>query len=619
MDSIQKAWDRILAFMKLPEQQGMTLISTISDYKNQDSKLTLLCGDCNNNFSIVWQHLRSGKRCNLPVCVNKRIQAAKELHKYDKVWQKVLEFFKQPEQESMILKSTFSDYAGQDTKLTIFCKNCNMDFYMSWDRLNLGWKCNSSVCLKQRRLDANQSDESKKIVWKHITDFFQEPKQKDIMELISTINDYQNQDTKLTIYCKICNGNYKMRWQNIRIGKQCNLDSCLSKRKSASRRIYTIEIINDKIFDEGDGDLLVSQEYLGYSEPLDIWCHKCGDIYSKDFSHWQRGERCPYHAPNKGWTIDEVKKFMLEDDSHDILETKQYTGTKQVLDIKCGSCDLVYHTNFHKYKDRNRRCLDCFGKVKIYTQKDIESIISADGMNTCVGKYIKTSIKIDVLCHGCDNIYAIKINPFINGHRCAICSHKKRGIGLLLSYDEVKQTIEECGEKLVSQTYTGMKDKLEILCHSCNNIYKRNLHSFKLNGSRCNICKDGRSQGEICVEDHLKKLGVQYKFQQRFDKCRNPSTNYMLPFDFLIFKPKCLIEFHGQQHYKWTTMWHKTEQDFKDQQERDKFKEQFAKDESIPLSIIPYWELPKGNVTNIIDIFLAKVKADEANLIQLQS
>jgi hypothetical protein len=431
------------------------------------------------------------------------------------------------------------------------------------------------------------------------------------MDLVSTIDDYQNQDSKLTIHCKVCDGNYKMTWQGIRAGKRCNLNECVYKRKSQALRTYTIEIINDRIFEEGEGDLLVSTEYFGYTEPLDIWCHQCGDIYPKCFHGWQRGERCPCRAPNRVWTTEEVRKFMLDDDYHDILETIEYTGTNQILDIKCGKCGETYQTNFHAYKNGGRRCLMCFGKQKRYTQQEIENIIN-DGNNTCVGKFIKSSIKIDVRCHDCDVIYQKTLFKFKSGERCVVCSHKTRGKQLMLSYMEVKQFIEEAGEKLISQTYTGMKDDIEILCHSCNKIYIRNFHAFKVRGARCNLCKDSRSQGEICVEEHLENLQLDFKCQQRFNECRNPLTNYMLPFDFFISKPRCLLEFHGQQHYKWTPGWHQTEKEFNEQQTRDKVKEKFAEDAHIPLLIIPYWELLKQNVPTIINEFLAKVKADEA-------
>lgn len=167
----QKAWDRILEFMKLPEQEGLTMVSTMSDYKDQNSRLSLLCGDCEGIFKITWQNLRAGKRCTLPVCVKKRIQDARGQYKPDKMWQKVLDFFKLPEQEGMILKSTIADYKDQDSKLTIYCGTCEQDFNMSWARLNLGFRCNSKVCLSQRKSDASKSENSMKIVWDNITQF----------------------------------------------------------------------------------------------------------------------------------------------------------------------------------------------------------------------------------------------------------------------------------------------------------------------------------------------------------------------------------------------------------------------------------------------------------------
>ena len=64
----------------------------------------------------------------------------------------------------------------------------------------------------------------------------------------------------------------------------------------------------------------------------------------------------------------------------------------------------------------------------------------------------------------------------------------------------------------------------------------------------------------------------------------------------------CLIEYQGKQHYIATGGWSDEEQ-LKYVQNHDSIKEQWSKDNNIPLYIIPYWEFEniESILSNIID------------------
>ena len=146
--------------------------------------------------------------------------------------------------------------------------------------------------------------------WDLIVQFFKEPAQKG-MTLISTIADYKNQDSKLTAFCDDCQENFKKTWQSFRAGHRCNSKTCLSRRKKASaNKKYDIPMITDMVLADGDGDLLVSLEYVNYTSSLEFYCHICNDIYDKDLCHWLRGERCTCTVPNTKFTIGYIKQYM---------------------------------------------------------------------------------------------------------------------------------------------------------------------------------------------------------------------------------------------------------------------------------------------------------------------
>lgn len=74
-------------------------------------------------------------------------------------------------------------------------------------------------------------------------------------------------------------------------------------------------------------------------------------------------------------------------------------------------------------------------------------------------------------------------------------------------------------------------------------------------------------------------------------------------YDFVIFNedktPKILIEYHGLQHYQVARSWNDTEEDLRERQRKDKLKVKWAKDNNIPLYVIPYWDFE--NIETILN------------------
>ena len=93
------------------------------------------------------------------------------------------------------------------------------------------------------------------------------------------------------------------------------------------------------------------------------------------------------------------------------------------------------------------------------------------------------------------------------------------------------------------------------------------------------------SHGELKIRQLLDEANILYQTEYMFDTCRNPLTNKPLRFDFYV-NNKYLIEYDGKQHYEdgnWEPL--------KDIQYRDNIKNQWCKDNNIPLIRIPYTKL----------------------------
>lgn len=133
----------------------------------------------------------------------------------------------------------------------------------------------------------------------------------------------------------------------------------------------------------------------------------------------------------------------------------------------------------------------------------------------------------------------------------------------------------------------------------------------RASGVGCPKCQE--SKGEKKVGDVLTKLGLAFKSQQRFKKCKNKMT---LPFDFIVRLTETkgfLIEYQGEQHYKPIVRRYKGDNKRAEEvllkiQDRDQIKRKYAKNHNIPLLEIPYTEFDR--IEEIIKDFINKLTSD---------
>ncbi len=100
--------------------------------------------------------------------------------------------------------------------------------------------------------------------------------------------------------------------------------------------------------------------------------------------------------------------------------------------------------------------------------------------------------------------------------------------------------------------------------------------------------RENRYKGPAKIEELLIKNNIPYSKEYVFTNCKYKNQ---LPFDFAIFQDdglKCVIEYDGEQHFKFIPLWHKTEKGFEEQQERDNIKTRYYQQNNIKLIRIPY-------------------------------
>ena len=117
------------------------------------------------------------------------------------------------------------------------------------------------------------------------------------------------------------------------------------------------------------------------------------------------------------------------------------------------------------------------------------------------------------------------------------------------------------------------------------------------------------SKGEDKIIKIFNKYKVRYNreviFPNLFGKKQTP-----LRFDFGIYSSDgrliALVEFDGEQHFKYTKHFYKNKSDFTYRRGCDRKKNEWALNNKIPLYRIPYWEL--DNISSVNDILNEKYR-----------
>ena len=102
--------------------------------------------------------------------------------------------------------------------------------------------------------------------------------------------------------------------------------------------------------------------------------------------------------------------------------------------------------------------------------------------------------------------------------------------------------------------------------------------------------KKAPSEGANTIRELLSGLDILAQEEVRFTQCR---LRKPLPYDFMIIIEGgivAIIEFDGSQHFEYVSSWHKNQEGFEKQKQKDILKNKFLRDRKIPLLRISYLE-----------------------------
>lgn len=348
--------------------------------------------------------------------------------------------------------------------------------------------------------------------------------------------------------------------------------------------------------ESNSGCKLISTQYINAHAKLDIQC-KCGNIFNISFNTFKNGQmqcrKCGIALRNKSkkLTYEYVKKYIeIESGTGYKLISECYKNNYTPLLLQCnnGHTFEMCFANFQQ----GRKCSFCTGVKRQrdteFLKQEIFSLVNDE--YDLLSEYMGVKTKITLRHNKCGHIWDINVSSFLSGVRCPKCSHRSYAKTTSEFKDEVYKLVGN--EYEVVEEYKNCKTHVKIKHCECNNQYEVLPNNF-LRGRRCPFC--GQSKGEQKIRRWLEINNI--KFIQEYDKFIGLSSNKGNPlrFDFAILSINdivLLVEFDGQQHFDWIKGW-QTKEDFETLKSHDKLKNEYCKNNNIPLLRISYWDFDK--------------------------
>lgn len=366
--------------------------------------------------------------------------------------------------------------------------------------------------------------------------------------------------------------------------------------------------------------ILKDEVYLGSNFKHNWICLKCGRnikertwdnikytnntlcVFCRDKVHEKHQDKSSIKL-YKNMTKEEVNKetFGYIEFLDDIFITSH-----NLYNWKCTCGNIIQKTWVDiKFKKNGHKCDKCLFEE---TEKNYKTIVESSNEY----KYIKSFRKNDVLPNGkivkgspyvqikhlyCNSVYEVVMTAFKTlGSRCTKCCgsyensfahHIEVELGIKLEdvWDFKKNTVNPY------HVYKSSRKKVWINCFNekTHNSYLIRVDAFH-NGTRCPLCSTSR--GEVKIRETLNKNKIDSKEQVVFDGLVGLGRG-LLSYDFYLPNYNLLIEYQGEQHERFIKGIHKTKQDFLKQQEHDRRKRQYAKDNNIELLEIWYYDFDK--------------------------
>lgn len=282
-----------------------------------------------------------------------------------------------------------------------------------------------------------------------------------------------------------------------------------------------------------------------------------------------------------------------------------YNGFDSKISHLCTLCNQPFDASPRSILRRKiSSCNSCnlhVSRSKKVSQKEFETKIQSihkDELKV-IGKYTGRKKPCRFKCLICDNQWDAQANNVLKGSGCPACKRfyknsflKPKPSKTVEEYQIALKEIHSTNINLIGN-YINMSTKTTHLCNTCTHQWEARPTKI-VEGRGCPVCN--QSKGERFIYNLLESFDINFKTEYSF-----PNLKYKnrLRFDFYIPAYNLLIEYDGIQHYE-PVAYFGGDINFKVIKQRDRLKDEFAKNNNIKLLRIPYYLSFKEIKNNIL-------------------
>ena len=421
---------------------------------------------------------------------------------------------------------------------------------------------------------------------------------KEVYDLVENeytfLEKYINANTKIECIHNECGHKWKIRPDCFLRGQRC--PKCKGKRISKSRT-KTHEQFEKEFYNLIGNEYELLSKYKKAQIKIKVKHNVCGYEYEVTPNHFLDGNRCPKcNRPNYNRDDKQFKQQMYELVGDEYTFLGKYVSTATKIKVRHNICGCEWEVKPNNFIT-GTRCPNCFGKKKKttkYFKKEVFEIVGNE--YTVLNNYKNIKTKVKFKHNKCGYEFEMLPGNFLCGQRCPRCMRKLSDMNTRKTNKEFIQEVYELvgNEYEFLEKYISNKTKIKVKHNICNYIYEVAPICF-LRGARCPQCAE--SKGETIIRNYLENNNIDFKKEYSFENLKGIG-NGLLRFDFAVFqndKLRHLIEYDGEFHYKNFY----EDGSFETLQIHDKRKNQYCKNNNIPLLRIPYWEF--DSIEEILD------------------
>lgn len=290
--------------------------------------------------------------------------------------------------------------------------------------------------------------------------------------------------------------------------------------------------------------------------------------------------------------IEKAKKVYGDKYDYSLVD---YINSKNKIKLICS-----IHGIFPKYPFEflaGHGCQKCSKTYRYNTDEYIEKAIQVHGTKYDYSEtvYINNKLNVKVICPDHGEFFP-NASHHIRGVKCMDCAREIINNAKRFTLEQfINLAVARHGSKydysLVE--YINIDTNITIIC-SKHGQFPQTPYSH-IRGAGCSRCKESKGERKVVV--CLENLKIDFITQKKFKDCKKINC---LPFDFYLPNFNLLIEYDGRQHFEIVEFFG-GEKGYLERVENDKIKNNFCKENNIPLLRIKYNENVKDKLTNWLE------------------